>query len=495
MEPATRVESSATARPAIDKLYIENTLLRIAGGLFCHDQKRASKHTSQIELNRGATEKQIVIRPDPQLGQPGPLAHRIFVALIKKHSDYGRPVQSEVSFTKRELMRLAGRKQWGGAHSEQLLRAITQIQTTLVCANFRNSEGRYIEERFNIFSKTRIERREFASDPIEACTITLAEPIVRSLQEEHFTCLNHALMQQLGTIAQALYIRLFFHFANRFDGRADRLEFTKRYDDICTEWLGGLVIVKHRSKIRDRLGPHLDQLIALGFLASSVITEAKTRPGFILTFRPGPLFFQDYDRFYRHSSRTRPCLDFGDERRDTSEPLKLAYLFVEKRTGQPAASNTFIPTKDKETAKGLLAELPFDEMPTFIDYALAEARRTNFDVQTLGGIKQYLAGYVALRSRQRATKLRETAWKVQQQAEDEKLAYDAYRRSQAIKLLETLTAEQRASIEEEAQTYAASFTGSLRDRMAAVRRVHLAAATYGGRLPTFEQWKAERLAA
>ena len=179
-----------------------------------------------------------------------------------------------------------------------------------------------------------------------------------------------------------------------------RLEFTKRYDDICTEWLGGLVIVKHRSKIRDRLGPHLDQLVALGFLASYAIAEAKTRPGFVLTFRPGALFFQDYDRFYRHPIRTQPGLDFGDERRDTSEPLKLAYLFVEKRTGQPAASNTFIPTKDKETAKGLLAELPFDEMPAFIDYALAEARRTNFDVQTLGGIKHYLAGYMAFRSRQ-----------------------------------------------------------------------------------------------
>ena len=219
----TGVENSKTARPTIDKLYMENTLLRVAGGLFCHDQKRASKHTAQIEFNRGAQEKLIVIRPDPQLGQPGPLAHRIFVALIKKHSDYGRPIQSEVSFTKRELMRLAGRKKWGGAHSEQLLRAITQIQTTLVCANFRNGEGRYIEERFNIFSKTRIERREFASDPIEACTITLAEPIVRSLQNEHFTCLNDALMQQLGTIGQALYIRLFFHFANRFDGRASDL--------------------------------------------------------------------------------------------------------------------------------------------------------------------------------------------------------------------------------------------------------------------------------
>ena len=32
-----------------------------------------------------------------------------FVALIKKHSGYGRPTQADVSFTKRELMRLIGR--------------------------------------------------------------------------------------------------------------------------------------------------------------------------------------------------------------------------------------------------------------------------------------------------------------------------------------------------------------------------------------------------
>jgi hypothetical protein len=113
---ATREARSAAPEPTIvgDKLYMENTLLRIAGALFCHDAKRASTHTEQIELNRGVTEKNIVIRPDPTLGQPGPLAHQIFVALIKKHSGYGRPSQADVSFTKRELMRLIGRAEWGG---------------------------------------------------------------------------------------------------------------------------------------------------------------------------------------------------------------------------------------------------------------------------------------------------------------------------------------------------------------------------------------------
>src|SRR5947209_6497613 len=94
-----------SAQPT-EKVYMENTLLRVAGALFCHDAKRAATHTAPIELNRGVTEKNIVIRPDPKLGQPGPLAHKIFVALIKKHSGYGRPIRNEVSFSKRELMRL-----------------------------------------------------------------------------------------------------------------------------------------------------------------------------------------------------------------------------------------------------------------------------------------------------------------------------------------------------------------------------------------------------
>src|SRR5258708_13806481 len=112
--------SHAPSAPAIEKLYMENTLLRVSGALFCHDAKSASTRTDEIVLNAGITEKRIVVRPDPRLGQPGPLAHKLFVALIKKHSDYGRPVQSEVSFTKRALMRLAGRTSWGGPPRHEL---------------------------------------------------------------------------------------------------------------------------------------------------------------------------------------------------------------------------------------------------------------------------------------------------------------------------------------------------------------------------------------
>jgi len=42
-----------------DKLYMESNLLRIAGALFCHDQKVVGKRTAEIELNAEVIEKHI----------------------------------------------------------------------------------------------------------------------------------------------------------------------------------------------------------------------------------------------------------------------------------------------------------------------------------------------------------------------------------------------------------------------------------------------------
>jgi hypothetical protein len=171
-------------------------------------------------------------------------------------------------------------------------------------------------------------------------------------------------------------MRLFFHFSNLYDGHhKTRLAFPKRYDDICTEWLGGLTVQKHQSVIeRDQLGPHLRQLVHAGVLASYAITRAKTRDGFVITFRPGAAFFADYDRFYRHRTQAEFQFDFHTDQRDISEPLKLAYAFTEKRTGRKRSAISYVSSKEVETAKDLLDQIPAGEGDRFLDYALAEAR-------------------------------------------------------------------------------------------------------------------------
>src|SRR6202521_3434601 len=317
MAETQEARSATQSTPVSDKLYMENTLLRVAGALFCHDAKRAPTRTQEIELNREVKEKNIVVRPDPKLGQPGPLAHKIFVAILKKHSNYGRPIRGEVSFTKRELMRLIGRSEWGGRDSEQLSRALNEIHHTFIRTNFKSRAG-FSEHSFNVFPEVLLERAERETDPIETCTVTLARPIIASLQDEHFTCLNHTLMQQLGTIGQALYMRLFFHFANLYqDHPRKRPTFSKRYDDICAEWLGGLTVHKHRSTIeRDQLGPHLRQLRQANFLASYAITDAARGDGLVMTFRPGAAFVLDYDRFYRVRHQGAMQFEFQSDHQD-----------------------------------------------------------------------------------------------------------------------------------------------------------------------------------
>jgi len=89
---------------------------------------------------------------------------------------------------------VVGRKTWGGSDSEELSRALHEIHYAFVTTHFKASDARLIEHSFNVFPQIWIERREFASDPIEACTVTLADPIVSSLQDEHLirrsVCVN-----------------------------------------------------------------------------------------------------------------------------------------------------------------------------------------------------------------------------------------------------------------------------------------------------------------
>src|SRR5437763_15316990 len=102
-------------------------------------------------------------------------------------------------------------------HYIELALSIKQTLSSHVLAHFKKDE-RFVEHDFSIFDEVLIERRTSPTDPIVACTIVIADPIVQSLNDRHFTCLNHALMQQLSMIGSAIYMRLFYHFSTSYDG-------------------------------------------------------------------------------------------------------------------------------------------------------------------------------------------------------------------------------------------------------------------------------------
>lgn len=481
-----------------DPVYLENTLLRVFGVLFCHDPKRARSRTSTIEINRGVAEKGIVVRFDQEYAQPGPFAHKVAMAVIRKHSGFGRPAQKAVSFSQRELIRMIGRKSMGGRQSGELELALKQIRYSHVLAHFKNEE-RFVEHDFSIFNEVLIERRASPTDPIVACTIVIADPIIQSLNDRHFTCLNHALMQQLGTIGTAFYMRLFYHFATQYDGHhLDRVVFKKRYDDICAEWLGGITVLKHRSKILgEQLGVHLTQLVALGFLRSYELSPAEGRDGFVLSFRPGQQFKADYKTFYARRSPGEAKFTFHDETREIGDPHRVAYLFLQKRTGRKPEPNAYVSSKDVETAKTLLTQLGMEQIDGFLDYALTEAGKTRFDLQTLGGVRQYLTGYRQSRLRQDASKAAAAARREEERQTQLRMDYDRYRRLEAQRVFDGLSAGEQAAIEALAGAKLSAggpIAAYMAQTLIRVEKLRLTTEQHPDRIATFEQWSANQAA-
>ena len=474
-----------------EKLFMESTLLRVSGALFCHDPKRASTRTQDIVIRENLRDKKIIVRPDPRYGQPGPLAHKVFLSILKKHSDYGRPIQNEISFGQRELIRLVGRKTIGGHDSEELINALRQIRYTHVIALFKVGDS-FAEHDFNIFNEIMIERRMSHADPIVSCTVRLAEPIVNSLLEDHFVCFNHSFMQPLSTISQALYMRLFFHFSNLFERQSGKrgLQFQKRYDDICNEWLGGLTVRDRISHIkRDQLGRHLDQLVEHKFLSYYAIEAAKSRDGFVISFRPGPGFFSDYEQFYRHRNQGELQYRFHADQRQVAEPMKLAYLFLEKKTKRPIVGLPYVSSAEMEKAREILARIAFEDVASFLDYALGRAAMTNYDPQTLAGIIRYLDPFLASQERRSAAKIAHAA---KDQREAETRAYEASCRALIREVLATLPPDEVLEIERMATQSSSRFAGN--PNMIEAARMRLTMMRHPESLPTFAQWKQSQVA-
>jgi hypothetical protein len=239
--------------------------------------------------------------------------------------------------------------------------------------------------------------------------------------------------------------------------------------------------------VRDQLGPHLNQLIAAGFLVSYEITKAKGQEGLVMTFKPGRAFFEDYERFYRRGAQGNIRSEFRPEQREIGEPLKLAYLFAEKRTGRPVTSIAYVNSKDVETAKQFLGEITFEEAPAFLDFALAAAKETNFDVQALGGLRQYLARY---KSRQVAKVEVKEGRAADRRLEDERLAYDSYRRKETTVIFAELPANAQQEIDALARQASASFGGALADAMYRTKRSQITSQRHNARIKSFNEWKA-----
>src|SRR5207253_1057261 len=135
-------------------------------------------------------------------------------------------------------------------------------------------------------------------------------------------------------------------------------------------------------------------------------------------------------------------------------PMKVAYLFIERRTGRPVKDIPYVSSKEVDSARQLLKRVPLQEIADFLDYAIVEARKTQFDMQTLGAVKQYLNRYLETRDQRARTKAAKAAHDEREKETASRMDYDRFRRAAADELFASLPSDQQTHIEDIARSIA-----------------------------------------
>src|SRR4051794_872224 len=384
-------------RTAFDRLREEITILRIEGTLFCFDPKEAKRRTGIIRStlrDADRTERPVEVEIHPSYGQPSVLAYKIVQAIFLKMTEAGEPYQSVVAFTQRELARLVGRKNWGGADSHQLYQAMMQLQYTRISCSVNNKETKeYFEVNFMFLPMTLFSSKEKS---ITECVVQVNDVIVSSLNRRHSIWLNYEKLSALDPIASVMYKRLFYHFSNTYTSRKARsaLKFEKDYEDVCREWLGGLKPERYASRIEKQLGRYLDEVQATGLISQYQISTRAKGAGFKLAFRPGEGFFEDYSEFYLHAPG-QPTMS-RQAVRDTVDPQPLQLVaYFHQLLGHK--QDTFAD-KEKVRAAELLRRYSAEEVRDLIDYAVGKFKAANHTPDFFGNVLNYVPAWASQRT-------------------------------------------------------------------------------------------------
>ena len=328
-------------------------------------------------------------------------------------------------------MRLVGRTSTGGKNSKELVRVLNQFRNTAINCWFYDKHTKTggnlsfsLANRFLYTYKGR--------GSISLVTLWLDPLLIKSINNHYTFCLNFARMENLEPIGAALYKHLYFHFSNIYSTkRSEDFVFRKDYEEICRAWLGGLKVasIPLLDILNDQLGKHLGALKKTRLIKSYDVEKNAEGDGFNLVFRPGRGFFEDYEHFYRRRMQAELPFTLAV---DVNQQEIVRY-FYQKLYGTSDADELGFSEKETSFAASLLEKHTMSDARGFIDYGLAEASKTNFDIKTLGGLKKYYLPYTKLLAARGRATTRDTEEHEKRVKERTLTAYDTYRQEEVAK--------------------------------------------------------------
>ena len=370
-----------------------------------------------------------------QYGNLSTRDQKIYYVLFKLWDEAGRP-ETEVSFSLQKIARFLG-EEWGSKECRSITRALLQLRGVLFVwenSYFDKNSGEHIErlDTFNILSELTIARRSRKLHATnEQCAFQFHREILKNLQANHTTPLFLATVLSFKSeIAQILYPRLDLLLA-------DKKQYERRTKELFEELGLEGESYRHRSARKRVLERALEELrgapLTTGCIVAATVEPTRDNDDFkiviqkgprrkvLKAFPPPPVIADEKEPNQPSRSNDPVAIETSLA---TSEALVVRY-FHQKFHG--AAPKSDLNPKELASAARLIEAHGLSKTKALIDYAQAEAPKTNYTPASLNGILQYEGRFVAQQTAQeRVTNERQER---QQQREHAQGAQDARERA------------------------------------------------------------------
>lgn len=214
-----------------------------------------------------------------------------FQKIILDRRTEGEAIKNPVAFTSAELVRELGREKDGRLYKEiaewlDIMTATTIFSEGAVYFAGRKSFGR---DRFHVFDRSVSFGHEMPDGTVaDKNYVWLSEWQLENINNNHLLPVDFESYKRLKNhIAKSLVpILQIWLYASKDEGA-----FEKRYDELC-QYLN-IKQYQHLSKIKEKLSPGLDELVACGYLASWKLDTTSGDKSYKVILRHGKKFFRD----------------------------------------------------------------------------------------------------------------------------------------------------------------------------------------------------------
>jgi hypothetical protein len=285
------------ARPS-DVIKIEKNLASL--GFFTPSHKRISGVRQKVvALSREADGKRIEARatilPSAQYGLPTTADQDTYLAILKLATEMHRKqgkVTNPIGFTSAEILRIQGKSCVSGYHYKELHEQLMRIKTaTILSEGAVYFAGRKIwaKDAFNVITRLVLLGTHLDDGTVaDRHYVWFSDWQLENINGNYLLPIDYDSYKQLHNHIAKILVPLLqiWLYASRDQGC-----FEKRYEEVC-QFLN-VRVYEHLSKIKEKLGPSLDELKSHGYLSDWRLERTRDGDGYKLILYHGEKFQRD----------------------------------------------------------------------------------------------------------------------------------------------------------------------------------------------------------